>query len=83
MSHPADPQFDLQGKSSGISNHNHDLIHELSRRLDSLWRYDQYLANAAGHPDAERFWRGAIVQERENIGRLKAMIREHVQKDCF
>lgn len=83
MSSANTSDYELQGKNRGISNHDHDLIHELSRRLDSLWRYDQYIANAAGHPDAEKFWRGAVTQERENIDRLKAMIREHVQNDCF
>jgi hypothetical protein len=27
---------------------DHDLIHDLGRRLDVLWRYDQYIANADG-----------------------------------
>ena len=32
------------GETAGIADHDHDLVHELSRRLDALWRYDQYLS---------------------------------------
>jgi len=31
------------GKTRGTENHGHDLIHELSKRLDALLRYDQYI----------------------------------------
>ena len=29
------------GESHGAEDHDHDMIHELSKRLDALWRYDQ------------------------------------------
>lgn len=32
------------GETFGCADHDHDLIHELSRCLDSLWRIDQYIA---------------------------------------
>lgn len=28
----------------GIENHDRDLVQDLSKRLDALWRYDQYIA---------------------------------------
>ena len=34
------------GESQGVKDHDHDMVHDLSRRLDALWRYDQYIANA-------------------------------------
>ena len=30
------------GESQGIENHDHDMIHDLSLRLDALWRYVGY-----------------------------------------
>ena len=29
------------GESQAVKDHNLDMIHELSRRMDALWRYDQ------------------------------------------
>ena len=28
------------GDTKAIANHDHDLIHEMSKRLDGVWRYD-------------------------------------------
>ena len=46
------------GETKGVSNHIHDLVHDLSSRLDGLWRYDQYMANAdtAGDKEAKKSW---------------------------
>lgn len=71
------------GETRGAKDHDHDMIHDLSRRLDMLWRYDQYIANAEGHPALQDFWRKARVQERETILALKQLVAEHVRDDCF
>ena len=31
---------DLVGKTQAIRDHDHDMIHDLSKRLDAVWRYD-------------------------------------------
>ena len=56
---------------------------ELSRRLDCLWRYDQYIANAGGRDELQEFWRGAKSQDQRNIDQIKKLIRQHVQSNCF
>ena len=71
------------GESAGAKNHDHDLVHDLSRRLDALWRYDQYIVNAEDIEPVKTFWKKVKEQERENIGELKALIAEHIKKDCF
>ncbi len=43
------------GESRGAKDHDHDLVHDLSRRLDALWRYDQYVANAEGYESIKGF----------------------------
>jgi hypothetical protein len=49
----------------------HDVIHELSKRLDALWRYDQYTANAKDDSPLPGFWKEMKQQEQENVKRLK------------
>ena len=71
------------GETQGAANHDHDMIHELSKRLDALWHYDQYIANASDQTELQNFWKDLRSQEKKNIERLKAMIADHVRKDCF
>ena len=71
------------GETAGAKNHDHDLVHDLSRRLDALWRYDQYIVNAEGIEPVQAFWKKVKEQEQENVRELKALIAEHIQKDCF
>ena len=71
------------GETRGARDHDHDMIHDLSRRLDMLWRYDQYIANAEGHAALQSFWKRVRIQERENILELKGLITEHIENDCF
>ncbi len=76
---------DLLGSTKGIRNHDHDLIHELSVRLDAVWRYDQYIANAAKEnaPHVGDLWEDIKRQDLQTIERLKELIREHVRKNDF
>lgn len=71
------------GESPGCADHDHDLVHELSRRLDALWRYDQYIANAGGHSNLIEFWQQVKQQEQDNIQRIKELIREEIHRGCF
>lgn len=59
------------------------LIHQLSRRLDALWRYDQYIANADGREKLQKFWRDMKAQEQENISKLNKLVAEEVKLGCF
>lgn len=71
------------GESSGAADHDHDMVHELSKRLDAYWRYDQYIANAESDPDLQRFWRVLKTQELDNIEQLKRFISSHCEVGCF
>ena len=79
----AERQLQHIGESRGCEDHDHDLIHELSERLDSLWRYDQYIANADGHPDLQKFWRDIKQQEQGNVNRIKQLIGDEIGNGCF
>jgi len=83
MTLAAEQELKHIGKTSGAEDHDHDLIHELSKRLDALWRYDQYIANAEGKPAVQDLWRDFKEQHQESIKRLKQLIAEEVRNGCF
>lgn len=71
------------GESRGVKDHDHDMVHDLSRRLDALWRYDQYIANAEGYESVQTFWKKVKEQEKENVAQLKKLLSEHIRRDDF
>lgn len=83
MALAAEKEFAHIGETSGCADHDHDLIHELSRRLDAVWRFDQYIANAAGRDNLIRFWTNMKQQETENIIDLKELVAGEVHNGCF
>jgi hypothetical protein len=83
MALAAQKELEHIGKSCGCADHDHDLVHELGKRLDGLWRYDQYIANADEKPELQAMWRDFKKQEGDNIKRLKKLVAEEVRQDCF
>jgi len=83
MALTAEREFQHVGETRGCADHDHDLVHELSQRLDALWRYDQYIANAEWRDNLRHFWEGVKQQEQQNVQRLKELIAEEVQSGCF
>lgn len=83
MTMAAERELEHLGETTGCADHDHDLVHELSRRLDSLWRYDQYIANAEWRDNLKQFWIDAKNQEQESIERLKELLAAEVQNGCF
>jgi hypothetical protein len=79
----AEKELKHLGESQGIADHDHDLVHELSRRLDAVWRFDQYIANAENRPELQKIWHEMKAQEFANIKQLKRLVEEEVRKDCF
>jgi hypothetical protein len=83
MALAAEKELEHIGETRGIADHDHDLIHDLSKRLDALWRYDQYISNAEGKPALQVLWRDLKRQEIDNVNRVKQMIVEEIQQNCF
>ena len=83
MTLAAEKELEHIGETSGCPDHDHDLIHDLSKRLDALWRYDQYIANAEGKPPLQDLWRDLKRQEIDNIKRVKQLIAEEIRQGCF
>ena len=83
MTLAAEKELEHIGETCGCKDHDHDLIHDLSKRLDALWRYDQYIANAEGHAFLQEFWRTLKYQDQENVKQLKELIAEEIKRNCF
>lgn len=71
------------GETQGSPNHDHDMLQELNRRLDSIWRYDQYIANAEADEGLQDLWRRCKEQDLQMVKDLKDKVAEHVSKGCF
>ena len=76
-------EVEHMGETKGAADHDHDMIHELSRRLDALWRYDQYISNSGEFESIKEFWVSMKDQEQENIKKLKGLLSEHIKSACF
>lgn len=79
----AEKEYAHMGETSGAADHDYDLVKELGRRLDAMWRYDQHLANSEGREALRSFWKELKAQEAKNIRRLKELISEEVKSGCF
>ena len=83
MALAAEKEMEHIGESCGCADHDHDLVHDLSKRLDALWRYDQYIANADGKTELQALWRDLKRQEMDNIKRVKKLVSEEIRQNCF
>ena len=73
----AEKEMQHIGETSGAANHDHDMIHDLSKRLDALWRYDQYIANAKDDQELSAFWND-VKQRRTK----RSPVKRPNQKTC-
>ncbi len=71
------------GNTRASANHDRDLVHELSKRIDSVWRYDQFIANAEGKPELQQLWEDFKEQDTANVNRLKRLLKQEIENDCF
>ena len=83
MALAAEKELKHVGESKGAADHDHDLVHELGKRLDAIWRYDQYVANAEDKPKLQELWRDLKRQEEQNVKKLKQFIADEIRSNCF
>jgi hypothetical protein len=79
----AEHEYEHVGETAGIADHDHDLVAELNRRLDSVWRYDQYIANAEWRTELRDFWHDCKAMDQQAISRIRALITAEVRNNCF
>ncbi len=68
-----------------IKNCNHDLIHQLSESMDSLWRFDEYLKNAQenGCGRCVELWKKMKELSQEQIKLLKQYLEDCIKEEKF
>ena len=59
------------GETKALANHDRDMIHELSKRIDAVWHLDQYIANAEKDKELKQFWSELKAQEQDNVKRIQ------------
>lgn len=69
-------QWEQFEESQGCADQDHFLVYEIRRRLDALWRYDQFMVNAEGRPELQACWRDFKAHGMESVARLKALMQE-------
>lgn len=83
MNMPTERMMEPISETKGAEDHDHNMVHELSNRLDALWRYDQDILNTSGEPGLRQFWRNLKDQEQKNIRCLKEFVATHFANHCF
>lgn len=66
------------GETKGAANNVHDLVHDLGSRLDAVWRYDQYMANAKadGNKEEKKLWSELQKSEMKTVKKLKSLLHK-------
>lgn len=78
----AEKQMEHIGETRAVEDRVHDLAKIFSNRLEFLWRYDQYIANAEGQPELQEFWRKVKQQDHDVIHRAKELLCNELQREC-
>ena len=66
-----------------MKDHNHDLIHQLSEDLDSLWRYSDYIKASKGCDNCIKLWKKCKAFDEEKVELIKHEIARHVSEKRF
>jgi hypothetical protein len=57
----------------------HDLVQVFNTRLNSVWHYDQYIANAEGNRDLQDFWRTTKKQDQQACDKIRQLLAKQLQ----
>jgi hypothetical protein len=70
-------------KPKKMKNHNHDLVHQLSETLDSIWRFDEYAKNAEGCANCAAMWQTLKESCQKHEQMLLEEIKRHIAENRF
>lgn len=68
-----------------MKNNNHNLLQELSVKLDSVWRYDTYIedAESEGYPECAELFRKLKEEDSRHVEMLRQMIAKLAKEERF
>lgn len=65
-------------------DHNHDLVHAITKKNDAVWRYQKYyLKTSQGCEHCTSLWNKLIEDDNKHIEMLKEEIERHVKEGRF
>ncbi len=70
----AERQLEHIGETSPVPDCVHDLVQVFCTRINSVWRYDQYIANADGKPELQDFWRTIKRQDQQACEKMRRLL---------
>lgn len=59
----------------------HSLVHELSKRLDGIWRCERYLAEAENNPGLQQLWSRLLQSDEQAVLQLERHLADEVMND--
>ena len=75
----AERQMEHIGETCPVSDCIHDLVQVFNTRINCVWRYDQYIANADGNPDLQDFWRNMKNQDQQACNQMKHLLAKELK----
>jgi len=66
-----------------LNNENHDLIQQLSVVSDSLWRIEEYIANAEDCDNCKKLWKNLRDDYEKHVELITEEISNHVESGNF
>jgi hypothetical protein len=81
MTMVAERQMEHIGETCPVADCIHDLVQVFNCRINSIWRYDQYIANADGMPEMQDFWRNLKRQDQQACERMKQLLAKELQRE--
>jgi hypothetical protein len=79
MSIPSAPLEHI-GETCPVADCVHDLVQVFNTRINSVWRYDQYIANAEGKQQLQDFWRQQKRQDQQACDQMRRFLGQELQK---
>jgi hypothetical protein len=76
----AERQMEHIGETCPVADCVHDLVQVFNTRINSVWRYDQYIANADGKPQLQDFWRQQKRQDQQSCDQMRRFLGQELQK---
>jgi hypothetical protein len=80
MQFAAEKQMQHIGETCPVADCVHDLVQVFNTRINSVWRYDQYIANADGKPEMQDFWRMMKKQDQQACERMRQLLAKELQR---
>ncbi|NLF07698.1 MAG: hypothetical protein GX594_06930 [Pirellulaceae bacterium] len=74
----AERQMEHIGETCPVPNCTHDLVQVFNTRINSVWRYDQYIANADGKPELQDLWRTMKKQDQQACDQMKRLLAKEL-----